>query len=270
MSINPLINNKGFQSYGPLLLSLSIHGVVLLTFTMIAKLHSFPLGAKVGEAIEMTVVPPQAATTTKPSTTAVVVKKPSPVIPSPPNPPKPTPPSSNNEVVTPTTQVTSTSGPTIESQEEQNSPTKIPSQQLMAKKEEKQSIEDELYEHEAFERESELTDSPNKPNPSTNNESSSSQTNIPVQDGRLLEQAPGNSPLSYPPQLRLKGITGSLVLSYSVTISGQVIQMKVLRSSGHKEFDQEATRKIATWRYKGGQEGAIVHPVFFKLSHFAR
>ena len=276
MSFNPLINNKGFQSYAPLLLSLSIHGIILLTFTMMTKLYSFPLGGQVGEAIEMTVAPPQAATTAKPSTTAVVAK-PNPVIPSPPT-LKPTPsspnneaitPITNNEIATPTPQVTSTNGPPMEDQEEQSSSTKAPSQQLVAQKEEK-SIEDELNESEAFPSGSELTDFPNKPNPSTNNESSSAQTNIPVQDGRLLEQAPGNSPLSYPPQLRLKNITGSLVLSYSVTTLGQVIQMKILRSSGYKEFDQEAAQKIATWRYKGGQEGAVIHPVFFKLSYFAR
>lgn len=86
-----------------------------------------------------------------------------------------------------------------------------------------------------------------------------------TQDGRLLEQTRGNTPITYPITLRRKKITGTVVLEYSVTESGKVVNVRVARSSGYKAFDYEAARTVATWKYKPGQGGQTIHPIVFRL-----
>ena len=85
------------------------------------------------------------------------------------------------------------------------------------------------------------------------------------QDGRSLEQASGNSPFTYPQQLWRQGATGTVVLKYSVTDSGKIVNIRVIKSSGYKAFDYEAAQTIATWKYKPGQGGKTIHPITFRL-----
>ena len=86
-----------------------------------------------------------------------------------------------------------------------------------------------------------------------------------TQDGRLLKQARGNRPITYPITLRRKGVMGTVILKYSVTRSGKVINMSVARSSGYKSLDNEAASTISNWRYKPGQGGTTTHPIIFRL-----
>ena len=113
--------------------------------------------------------------------------------------------------------------------------------------------------HKTFFTQEQRTDSTNKTSKVTKGQEGK------AQDARQLEQAHGNRPLKYPKNLQRQGITGNLMLRYSVTKTGQVINMRVVKSSGYLDFDLEAAHTISTWKYKPGQGGETYHPVVFRL-----
>ncbi len=80
-----------------------------------------------------------------------------------------------------------------------------------------------------------------------------------------LSQVPGNKPPQYPEQARLQKQQGQVVLQYFVTASGQVSNMKLIKSSGYASLDQEAVNSVGQFKYRPGQQGWTVHPVNFTL-----
>ncbi len=80
-----------------------------------------------------------------------------------------------------------------------------------------------------------------------------------------LKQLGNNRPPQYPVVARRNGFQGEVVLNYYVTKQGLVQELKVGRSSGYPELDQEALRAVSRYKYVAGQEGWTAHPVQFSL-----
>jgi len=51
-----------------------------------------------------------------------------------------------------------------------------------------------------------------------------------------------------------------------VTDSGFVEDIRVEKSSGSRELDDEAIDKVQRWKFEPGQAGETTHPVKFKLN----
>lgn len=86
-----------------------------------------------------------------------------------------------------------------------------------------------------------------------------------VRDVKVLVQAPGNVPPQYPAISRHRREMGQVRLMYFVTNDGQVSQLKLVKTSGYAELDQEAIRAIQKYRFRPGQEGTTSHTVNFVL-----
>ena len=84
-------------------------------------------------------------------------------------------------------------------------------------------------------------------------------------DVKKLVQLKGNPKPSYPHEARLEKAEGTVVLKYLVTDSGDVEDIRVQKSSGSRDLDEEAINKIEQWRFEPGQAGETTHPVTFKL-----
>ena len=80
-----------------------------------------------------------------------------------------------------------------------------------------------------------------------------------------LKQAQGNRPPVYPLAARRQQRQGQLELLYRVTSEGKVTDIKVAKSSGHKDLDQAAVDAVTKFRFVPGQEGWARHPVAFAL-----
>lgn len=80
-----------------------------------------------------------------------------------------------------------------------------------------------------------------------------------------LKQMPGNKAPQYPMQARLQKRQGQVELLYRVTKEGKVADVQVIKSSGSKDFDNEAVNAISQFRFVPGQEGWARHPVSFSL-----
>ena len=86
-----------------------------------------------------------------------------------------------------------------------------------------------------------------------------------TRDARKLVQVRGNPKPTYPRSARISKAEGTVVLKYLVTDSGFVEDIRVQKSSGSQELDNEAIDKIERWRFEPGQAGETTHPVTFKL-----
>ncbi len=79
----------------------------------------------------------------------------------------------------------------------------------------------------------------------------------------------------YPPDLRDRGVTGTVVLLVQVDTEGQVRRSAVWESSGHEEFDDVATSVASSMRFVPAQSTSgpvtvqIMVPVDFKLKQDA-
>lgn len=80
-----------------------------------------------------------------------------------------------------------------------------------------------------------------------------------------LKQAQGNKTPFYPISARKEKREGQLELLYRVTREGKVADVKIAKSSGHDDLDQEAVRAISKFKFVPGQEGWARHPVSFAL-----
>lgn len=85
------------------------------------------------------------------------------------------------------------------------------------------------------------------------------------QDVLSLLQMPGNKPPKYSTSMRLKKLEGRGQLVYFVDKSGNVSQMRMTRSTGSTELDNEAIRAFQEYKFRPGQEGYTVHNFQFKL-----
>lgn len=80
-----------------------------------------------------------------------------------------------------------------------------------------------------------------------------------------LKQRPGNHAPAYPAEARLEQRQGQVDLSYYVTPEGDVRDVRIIRSSGHADLDQQAASAVEKFKYVPGQEGWTEHPVNFSL-----
>ncbi len=80
-----------------------------------------------------------------------------------------------------------------------------------------------------------------------------------------LKQAPGNRSPMYPMGARRENRQGLVELVYRVTKEGDVADLQIAKSSGHKDLDLEAARAISAFKFVPGQEGWARHPVSFNL-----
>jgi protein TonB len=76
--------------------------------------------------------------------------------------------------------------------------------------------------------------------------------------------------LYYPPELRSKGIGGSVMLNIRVGANGRAQQVEVARSSGYDAFDQAAVAAVGTFLWEparaadGPTEAWITQAVTFR------
>jgi protein TonB len=80
-----------------------------------------------------------------------------------------------------------------------------------------------------------------------------------------LKQESGNPAPKYPFAARQMGQEGNVELTYFVTETGEVKDLRVSKSSGFPDLDREAVRAISTYKYSPGQSGWTKHPVQFSL-----
>lgn len=80
-----------------------------------------------------------------------------------------------------------------------------------------------------------------------------------------LKQQAGNRAPQYPDLARRRGDQGEVVLNYFVTSQGAVKDVRIAKSSGSRDLDQEALKAVSRYRYVPGQEGWTEHPVMFSL-----
>lgn len=80
-----------------------------------------------------------------------------------------------------------------------------------------------------------------------------------------LKQVPGNQPPAYPIKARQENRQGQVDLVYRVTREGKVEDVRVEKSSGHKDLDQEAITAVSKFKFVPEQEGWAYHPINFAL-----
>lgn len=70
---------------------------------------------------------------------------------------------------------------------------------------------------------------------------------------------------SYPAYSKQSGQTGTVVVQFTVTTRGQVIDVSIYTSSNWILLDQEALRTVATWKFPAGETMVLVRPIVFQL-----
>jgi len=69
----------------------------------------------------------------------------------------------------------------------------------------------------------------------------------------------------YPVRARLSRLSGSGVFRLLISKTGEVTEVRVLKSTGHRVLDEKAVEAFRRWRFK---PGAVTHadiPISFKL-----
>ncbi len=80
-----------------------------------------------------------------------------------------------------------------------------------------------------------------------------------------------NRPPRYPPEAVRKGIEGRILLQLEVLADGTVGEVTVVESSGSDLLDEEAIRKVRTWRFAPARCGGrpvvsrVLVPIRFEL-----
>ena len=69
----------------------------------------------------------------------------------------------------------------------------------------------------------------------------------------------------YPPELRMRRITGSGIFTMFVGADGKVTDVKIRKSTGHRELDIQAVDALRRYRTKPGPQRQIDMPVAFRL-----
>lgn len=94
-------------------------------------------------------------------------------------------------------------------------------------------------------------------------------TNVPVTRPYKVS---GNSPV-YPPQARVRGVQGTVLVRALIGTEGEIIQASVSGSSGDGELDNAAVQSVYTWSFSPARDryGArcrcyVTIPVSFKLT----
>lgn len=66
----------------------------------------------------------------------------------------------------------------------------------------------------------------------------------------------------YPPSLKQQGVSGSVVVEFSVDREGRVVTVNAVRYT-HREFVEPALRAVKTWRFEPGKR--LGRPVAFRM-----
>lgn len=83
----------------------------------------------------------------------------------------------------------------------------------------------------------------------------------------------GGPPVAkYDHRLARQGIEGDVLLEVSLDANGQVIGVRVARSSGHRSLDQSAAKQVRRWTFKPAEENGqrvaatVLVPMAFRLN----
>ncbi len=80
-----------------------------------------------------------------------------------------------------------------------------------------------------------------------------------------LRQMPGNQKPMYDAQDRLYKRQGEVSFLAYVSREGQLVQFKMVKSSGHRELDAKTLKSIKSWKFYPGQEGWVEIPYNWNL-----
>jgi TonB family protein len=69
----------------------------------------------------------------------------------------------------------------------------------------------------------------------------------------------------YPPDLRSRHITGSGTFTMYIDASGKLTDVKIRKSTGHRELDIQAIDALRHWRTKPGSHREIDMPITFTV-----
>ncbi len=69
----------------------------------------------------------------------------------------------------------------------------------------------------------------------------------------------------YPPELRLRRITGSGIFTLYIDESGKVADVKIRKSTGHRELDIQSIDALRQYRTKSGPKREIDIPITYRL-----
>jgi TonB family protein len=69
----------------------------------------------------------------------------------------------------------------------------------------------------------------------------------------------------YPPELRMRHITGSGIFTMYIGRDGKVTDVKIRKSTGHRELDIQVIDALRQYRTKPGPQREIDMPVTFRL-----
>lgn len=99
-------------------------------------------------------------------------------------------------------------------------------------------------------------------------------TGQPVLDYRLLDNLPrarAQSPPVYPHEARQSGLTGEVLVEFTVDQDGRVMNPRIVRSS-HASFEAATLAAVAKWRFEPGRKNGravrfrMMAPVVFGLA----
>ena len=75
---------------------------------------------------------------------------------------------------------------------------------------------------------------------------------VPTPAAAITALPGSNPPPAYPPLARKRGWSGTVVLVVEVGNAGQVLAVRLARSSGHAILDATAREAVVAWRFTGG------------------
>jgi TonB family protein len=81
-----------------------------------------------------------------------------------------------------------------------------------------------------------------------------------------LRQMPGNKIPQFDTDDRLKQRKGDVAFSAMVSKEGMLSEIKLLKSSGHRELDAKTLKAIKSWKFFPGQQGLVEIPMKWELT----
>ncbi len=78
-----------------------------------------------------------------------------------------------------------------------------------------------------------------------------------------------NPPPKYPRRARRMGLEGRVMLEVLISAKGQVDELRVLQSSGHKVLDRAALSAVRKWRFEPGTKDGRKNKMWVRIPiHF--
>lgn len=101
-------------------------------------------------------------------------------------------------------------------------------------------------------------------------DASASSVIMPIRQDSELKAMPGNKDPNYAFEDRLAKRVGEIKFLAEVTPEGQVTNIRMLKSTGHKTLDMAALKSFKDYRYQPGQQGYVLKSFNFVLKGPAR